>query len=155
MQSAPNVEQSSAAQVLTKLFELVNRNDQTWIDLFAEDAVFECPYAPLTTKRFEGKAAIYNFLRTVFVQMSDWRFSNIRIYPTTNPNLAWAEFHGEAVAVATSRPYQQDFVVRLETREGRVIHYREYSNPMASIEAWGGTQNLQQAFNLHNAEDAA
>jgi uncharacterized protein len=148
MQSSPNVEQPSAAQVLTKLLALVNRNDQTWEDLFAEDAVFETPYTPRTPKRLEGKAAVSNFIKTVFSQMQDLRFSNIQVYPTTNPNLAWAEFHGEAVAVATGRPYQQNYVLKLETREGRIFLYREYSNPMSTIEAWGGTQNLQQAFNL-------
>jgi hypothetical protein len=84
--------------------------------------------------------------------MQNMRFSNIQVYPTTNPNLAWAEFHGEAVAVATVRSYQQDYVVKLETREGQIIHYRDYANPMATSEAWGGTESLQQAF---DAEDAA
>jgi ketosteroid isomerase-like protein len=154
MQPAPNVEQSPAAQVLTKLLALNKNDDQTWMDLFAEDAVFESPYAPLTTKRFEGKEAIYTLIKTVHVQMPDLRFSNIRIYPTTNPNIAWAEFHGEAVAVTTGCPYQQDYVVRVETREGQIVYYREYSNPMSAIKAWGGTQNLQQSFNADNAEDA-
>lgn len=54
MQPTPNVEQPAAAQVLTKVLSLVNNNDQTWVDLFAEDAVYECPYAPLTTKHYEG-----------------------------------------------------------------------------------------------------
>ena len=154
MQPAPTVEQPSAAQVITELLVLMNRNDRTWIDLFAENAVFESLYAPptLELERLEG-TAIYNLFKTALVQMP-LRFSNIRIYPTTNPNLAWAEFHGEAVVVATGRPYHQDYVLRLETRESRITHYREYSNPMSAIEAWGGLQNFQQAF-PHNAENAA
>ena len=147
MQSSPNVEQQTAAQVLTKLLALVNRNDPTLEDLFAEDAVFETPYTLRTPRRLEGKAAISNFIKTALSQMQDLRFSNIQVYPTTNPNLAWAEFHGEAIAVATGRPYQQDYVLKLETREGQIVLYREYSNPMSTIEAWGDAQNLQQAFN--------
>jgi ketosteroid isomerase-like protein len=151
MQPTPNVERS-AAQVLTELLLLLNQNAQTWEDLLAEDAVFEAPYAPLALERLEGKEAVCNLIKTAGLQMQDMRFSNIQVYPTTNPNLAWAEFHGEAVAVATGRPYQQDYVVKLKTREGQIILYREYANPMSTIEAWDGTQNLQQAF---NAEDAA
>ena len=148
--------QPSAAQVLTELLSLVSKNVQTWEDLFAEDAVFESLYAPTPRPlRLEGKKAVCNVFKNARSQMQDLRFSNIQVYPTTNPNILWAEYHGEAVAVVTGRPYQQDYVVKLETREGQIIHYREYTNPISTIEAWGGTQNLQQAFNLHNAEDAA
>lgn len=59
MQPAPNLEQSSAAQVLTKLVSLVS----TWEDLFAEDAVFESPFASGTPRRLEGKEAVCNFLK--------------------------------------------------------------------------------------------
>lgn len=147
MQSAPNVEQSSAAQVLTEYLSLLNQNAQNWEDLFAEDAVFESPYAPHTPGRLEGKAAICSFIKNALFQMQNLRFSNIRVYPTANPNLVWAEYHGEAVAVATGRSYQQDYVVKLETREGQIISYCDYANPIATVEAWGGTENLQQSFN--------
>ena len=87
--------------------------------------------------------------------MQDLRFSNIRVYPTTNPNFVWAEFHGEAIVIATGRPYQQDYALKLETREGQIILYCGYANLIATVEAWGGTENLQQAFNPHHSEDAA
>jgi len=47
-----------------------------------------------------------------------------------NPVL-FAEF-GEAVFFATGRHYQQDYVMRLETKDGKIIHYREYWNPVPS-----------------------
>ena len=137
MQLRPNVEQQTAAQVLTNLLSLMGKDVQAWADLLAEDAVFESPYAPGKPVRLEGKEVIYNFIKNALAQMQDLMFTNIRVYPTTNPNLLWAEFHGEAVAVATGRYYQQDYVLRLETRESKIVHYREYSNPMAAIEAWG------------------
>jgi uncharacterized protein len=150
MQLVSNVEQLSAAQVFTKLLSLMNQNAQTLEDLFTENAVFESPYAARILRqleRLEGKAAICNLFKNVQTRMQDLKFSDIQVYPTTNPNLVWAEFHGEAVAVATGRPYQQDYVVRLETREGQIIHYCEYVNLMSAIEAWGSTQDLQQSFN--------
>lgn len=152
MQPAPNVEQQTTAQVLTEFLSLVSKNVQTWVNLLAEDAVFESPYASGTPGRIEGKAAFYNFIKNALFEMQGLMFTNIRVYPTTNPNILWAEFHGEAVAVATGRQYQQDYVIRLETREGKIIHYREYSNPMSAIEAWGGTENLRQSFNVDSAE---
>lgn len=130
----------------------MSKNDRTLVDLFAEDAVLESPYAPGTPERKIGRAAIYNFIKNALTQMQDLRYSNIRVYPTTNPNLLWAEFHGEAIAVATGRQYQQDYVLQLETREGKIVRYRTYSNPMSAIEAWGSTQDLHSYFNTDNAE---
>lgn len=152
MQPVSNVEQQTTTQVLTELLSLMSKASQTWVDLLAEDAVVEFPYASNTPKRLEGKEAIYNYIKDALVQMQDLMFTNIRVYPTTNPNILWAEFRGEAIIVPTDRHYQQDYVIRLETREGKIIHYREYWNPMSVIEAWGGTQNLPQSFNTDSAE---
>jgi len=74
----------------------VSKNIQTWVDLFAEDAVFESPYAPGTGGlRRQSHLQLHQKRSS---QMQDLMFTNIRVYPTINPNI-WAEFHGEAVAV--------------------------------------------------------
>jgi uncharacterized protein len=150
MQPAPNLEQQTATQIFTELLSLFSKNIQACANLFAEDAVYEFPYASNTPERLEGKEAIYNYMKNVPAQMQDLRFTNIRVYPTTNPNLLWAEFHGEAVIASTGRHYRQDYAIRLETKEGKIVRYCEYWNPMPAIEAWGGAQNLRQSF---NAED--
>ncbi|KYC40770.1 phenazine biosynthesis protein [Scytonema hofmannii PCC 7110] len=131
---------------------LVGKDIPAWVDLFAEDAVVEFPYASTTPGRLEGKQAIYNYMKDVPAQMQDLVFSNVQIYPTSNSNVLFAEVHGEAVIVSTGRHYQQDYVIRLETKEGKIIHYREYWNPVAALEAWGGTQNLRQSFNADSPE---
>ncbi|MBW4685489.1 MAG: nuclear transport factor 2 family protein [Komarekiella atlantica HA4396-MV6] len=126
---------------------LVGKDIPAWVDLFAEDAVVEFPYASTTPGRLEGKEAIYNYMKDVPAQMQDLMFNNVQIYPTLNSNILFAEVHGEAVIVSTGRHYQQDYIMRLETKEGKIIHYREYWNPVTALKAWGGTQNLRQSFN--------
>lgn len=143
MQLAPNVEQQTAARVFTTLLSVISKDARACVDLMAEDVVVEFPYASGTLGRLEGKEAIYNYLEDALAQMPDLMFTNIRVYPTTNPNILWAEFHGEAVVVSTGRQYQQDYVIRLETREGKIVHHHEYSNPMSAIKAWDRTQNLR------------
>lgn len=146
MQPAPNVEQQTTTEVLIELLSLMGKADQTWVDLLAEDAVVEFPYSSSTPGRLEGKEAIYNYIKDALFQMQDLMFTNIRVYPTTNPNILWAEFRGEAVIVSTGRHYQQDYVIRLETREGKIIHYRgiaeivmldvaQWTNEMSSIKS--------------------
>lgn len=128
---------------------LIGKDIPAWVNLFAEDAVVEFPYASTlgSPERLEGKSAIYNYMKDVPAQMQNLIFTNVREYQTSNPNLLLAEVHGEAVIVATGRHYQQDYVMRLETKHRKIVHYREYWNPIPAIDAWGGTQNLRHSFN--------
>jgi len=143
------MQQKTIAQVFANHLALIGKDIPAWVDLFAEDAIGEFPYASAlgSPERLKGKAAIYNYMKDVPTQMQNLSYTNIREYPTANPNLLFAEVHGEAVIVVTGKHYQQDYVMRLETKNGKIIHYREYWNPVAAIEAWGSPQNLQQSFN--------
>jgi len=78
--------------------------------------------------------------------MQDLVFTNVREYQTSNPNVLLAEVHGEADILATGRHYQQDYVMRLETKDGKIVHYREYWNPVPVIDAMGDTEKLRQFF---------
>ena len=75
------------------------------------------------------------------------RFTNVRTSQASNPNILFAEVHGEADIVATGRRYQQEYVMRLEAQDGKIVRYREYWNPIPALEAWGSPQNIRQSFN--------
>jgi ketosteroid isomerase-like protein len=149
MQPTPDIEQYTTAQAFAAHLALVGKDIQAWVDLFAENAVLEFPYASALNlpERFEGKPAIYNYIKNALAQMQNLVFTNIRTYPTSNPNVLFAEVHGEAVIVATDRHYQQDYVMRLETKDGKIIHYREYWNPIPILDTFALTQNFRQSFN--------
>jgi uncharacterized protein len=149
MQPNKDIEQHTTAQAFAAHLALVGKDAQAWVNLFADSAVVEFPYASNSPKRLEGKSTIYNYIKDVTAQMQDLVFTNIHTYLTTNPNVLFAEVHGEAVIVTTGKHYQQDYVMRLETKDGKIIHYREYWNPIPALDAWDGTQNLHQ-FNTDN-----
>lgn len=136
-------------QLLTDHLSLIGKDIQAWINLFAEDAVVEFPYAAALNlpARLEGKSAIYNYFTEALAQMQNLIFTHIREYQTLNSNVLFAECHGEADIIATGRHYQQDYVMRLETKDGKIVHYREYWNPILALEAWGSPQNLHQSIN--------
>jgi uncharacterized protein len=130
------MEQNSIDRVFAAHLTLIGTDVEAWSDLLAEDAIVEFPYATAlgSPSRFEGKPAIYNHMKNAVAQLQNWVFTDIRKYQTTIPTVLLAEFHGEAVLVATGQPYQQDYVVRLETQNGKIIHYREYWNPAPILE---------------------
>lgn len=149
MQTAQDMERDKTAQAFAAHLALVGTDVQAWVNLFAEDAIVEFPYASAfgSPERLEGKSALYNYMKDVPAQMQNLIFTNVREYPTLNPNILFAEVHGEATIAATGRQYQQDYVMRLETQDGKIVHYREYWNPAPVLEAWGDTKNLRQSFN--------
>lgn len=147
MQPLENMGQSVTAQVFTAHLALIATDIQAWADLLAEDAVVEFPYAAAldSPERLEGKLAIYNYMKNAIEQMQNLTFTNIRQYQTSNPDVLFAEVHGEATMTATGRHYQQDYVMRLETKAGKIFHYREYWNPSAVLDTWSNTRQTVSA----------
>jgi uncharacterized protein len=144
------MKQNPIAQVFAAHLALIGTDVQAWSDLLAEDAIVEFPYASAlgSPSRLEGKLAIYNYMRNAVAQLQKWVFTDVREYQTLTPNVLLAEFHGEAVFVATGQPYQQDYVVRLETKNGKIIHYREYWNPVAILEITDSKQASSPALEV-------
>ena len=56
--------------------------------------------------------------------------------------VAFAEGHGSARIATTGLPYEQDYVMVIEAKDGKIIRYREYWNPLPAIEAFGGQEAL-------------
>jgi ketosteroid isomerase-like protein len=42
-------------------------------------------------------------------------------------------------ATAIGRQYQQDYVTRMEIKDGKMVHLCDYSNPVAVMYAFGST----------------
>jgi uncharacterized protein len=135
------MEQNPIEQIFAAHLALIGTDIEAWSDLLAEDVVVEFPYAIAlgAPSRFVGKPAIYNHMKNATAQLQNWVFTDIREYPTPLPTVLLAEFHGEAVFVATGQLYQQDYVARLETKNGKIIHYREYWNPAPILELMGSS----------------
>lgn len=133
-----------AARALDEHLELIGHDIQRWIDLFADDAVVEFPYAPSLglPGRFEGKEAIDRYFRGTPESFRDLAFRDVRRYPTTDPDVAIAEAHGSATVGANDARYEQDYVMLVRTKGGKIVLYREYWNPLPALEAFGGADAL-------------
>ncbi|WP_407885069.1 nuclear transport factor 2 family protein [Scytonema sp. NUACC26] len=128
-------------EILDAHLALMATDTEAWADLLAEDVIVDFPYAPSLGRpgRLEGRSAAYNHIKTALTQMQNLTFSNVRKYPTTDPNVLWAELHGSALIPTTGRRYEQDYVVRLKIKDGKTVYYSEYWNPVALTDAFGNT----------------
>ncbi|PCC73545.1 Ketosteroid isomerase-related protein [Nannocystis exedens] len=123
-----------AAAALAAHLERIARDIERWLQLFADDAVVEFPYALRLglPPRLVGKPAIAAYFRRTPGVFRDLRFSDLRVYPTTDPDVLVAEVHGSATLAPTGEAYEQDYVMVLQCKDGRIVRYREYWDPTAT-----------------------
>ena len=107
-----------------------------WIELWADDGVCEFPFASLGRPRLlQGKEQILAYMTAypsrIFIEGVD----KLRVHPALNPNVVVVEMTIKGRAVETDKPYNQQYVIVAETRDGKLTHYREYWNPLVLAEA--------------------
>jgi ketosteroid isomerase-like protein len=103
-------------------------------DLYAEDGVFEFPFAPIgLPTRFEGREAVRSMLvaagRTT--QESGHRpveLEDLRVHVTTDPEIVISEF---AVVVESDDGTRTrvPYISVLQIRNGEILCYRDYATP--------------------------
>jgi hypothetical protein len=102
--------------------------------LLAEDAVVEFPFAlPGRPARFEGREQFLDFARPEQAALGV-RFENIRdvvIHDTSDPEVIVAEYVMAGTLTASGQHAAAAFVSVLRVRAGRIVHWREYQNPVA------------------------
>jgi hypothetical protein len=107
-----------------------------WIELWADDGVCEFPYAnPGSPRHLQGKEQILDYMTAYPSRISIDGVDELRVHPALDPNVIVVEMTIKGRAVETDKPYNQQYVIVAETRDGKLAHYREYWNPLVSAEA--------------------
>lgn len=65
-----------------------------------------------------------------------------------DPHIAVAELTIKGHAPVTGAPYNQTFVLFFEIKDGKLFRYREYWNPIVTIDALGGRETWTHGFGL-------
>jgi uncharacterized protein len=125
--------QSQIENLLDDALRLMVSDTKAWAQLLKEDVILDFPYAHSLgwPARIVGRDAVYKHIVDALPMMPDLTFHNVRKYPTTDPNLLWAEVHGSGNVPMTGKKYEQDYVVKLRMEDGKVAQYSEYWNPIA------------------------
>lgn len=118
--------------LIPRALQLLLDKDMTgFAGLWAEDGVMEFPFAPPGyPARLEGRAAIADYLRD-YPKMLDVRgFPTQVVHQSTNTDVAVVEFDAEGVVVATGKPYRFSYIAVITARNGEIVSYRDYWNPL-------------------------
>jgi ketosteroid isomerase-like protein len=109
-------------------------------DNLAEDVVVEWPFAPGGPARIEGRESFVAFAapsrEALPVRFDEFR--NVVVHETTDPEVVIAEYELVGTHLETGRQSSAPFVMVLRVRDGKLVHCREYQNPLVMAEVATG-----------------
>ncbi len=122
---------------------LGQRVDQTasnFLELMSEDFIMEFPFArPGMKTRIEGLSNVVPYLMTVAQGLSVDTFDHVIVHETGDPEVVIVEFEAHGRALKVDEPYDQRYISVIRTRGGRMVHYRDYWNPLQGLKAQRGS----------------
>ncbi|WP_405819461.1 nuclear transport factor 2 family protein [Streptomyces sp. NBC_01390] len=114
---------------------LLDKDIPGWLDLWAEDGVLEFPFAPEGwPERLDGKEAIAAYMRPYPDHIDLHDFPAVQIHETLDPQVIVVEMRGVGLLVETGSPFDMTYIAVVTVRDGRILSYRDYWNPLAVLE---------------------
>jgi uncharacterized protein len=125
--------QSFVARWLTVLSE---SQFDAWPALVHEDVAMRFPFAPPgIPAHCDGRDACLEIIRAFFAGIERFRWLDVSVYPSQDPDLLFATARSEAT-LRNGRHYTNEYCLMLRLRDGRLSEYREYFNPLPAIAAF-------------------
>jgi uncharacterized protein len=119
-------------------------------DLFAEDGVLRYPFAaPGTPREVAGRESIRRFHdasaggRRALLQMDG---VDLLVRETDDPEVVVAEIEHHGRATATGEPYRFLALGVIRVRDGEIVSYDDYMDPIALAALVGRTADLAAAL---------
>ncbi|MFB9833522.1 nuclear transport factor 2 family protein [Actinoallomurus acaciae] len=119
-------------EVLARLHELTVADEAGAVDLYAEDAVHEIPFAPAgAPARVEGQEALRRLMDAQGGRspVKYQGFENVQVWDTTDPEVIIAEYEVVGTVVSTGAGFRLSQLLILRVRDGRILLTRSYLDP--------------------------
>jgi uncharacterized protein len=112
------------------------QDTETFAGLFAPDAYIEWPYRPAgLPERVEGRDRIREFLAAQAGRLVTFdEYRDTVIHETTDPEVVIVEYEAYGTVIPTGAPLHQTIIAVVRIRDGLVVSYRDYLNPLILAE---------------------
>lgn len=132
----------NAAELLKRSLDTFLAKDMKgWANLCDENVVVEFPFSPdPSSAKFVGRSAIYEYLRNYPSVIDVKTIPTLKIHVTDDPNVAIAEWSASGKVIGNGNPYEMSYATFVTFRNGLIVNYREYWNPMAFMAAMSGAR---------------
>lgn len=119
------------------------QDTDAFVGLIAPDGYVEWPYLPAgMPSRVQGRERIREFLTSqagALVRFDEYR--NTVIHETTDPEVVIVEYDAHGIVIPTGAPLRQTIIAVLRIRDGLVVSYRDYLNPLVLAETLASVGN--------------
>ena len=115
---------------------LVDGDD--YFDLLADDVIFEYVISvPGYPRRVQGRQSIIDLYTGYDEYMRVNSADHLRVYRDPEASVVVLEYEVHGESVQTRRPYHNRFVSIITVENAKVVHWRDYLDPIAVFEATG------------------
>ena len=112
---------------------------RAWADLCAEDVLVEFPFSPGgLPSRLDGREAIFEYLRYYPDIIDIHEIGAVTVYTTDKPDTVVAEWSVKGHVIPNNNAYDMAYATFVTVRDGQIVNYREYWNPLAFGQALEG-----------------
>jgi len=145
MDSVATLDEERLANIKVARTLMTSFNQETWFPLLHDDLILEFPYAYSVKMpgRVVGKKACVEYLSGVMKHFTGLTFRDVVINTTGEPDKLIIEYAGRC-KLASGVVYEQTYATIQRFRDGKMVFFREFWNPMAVIDAFG--PDLGKAF---------
>jgi uncharacterized protein len=137
-------------EVAEQVRRMVAGDGVVFADLFAEDGVLRYPFAgPGQPPELRGREAIREFFGGLeqargLLEMED--APTVVIRETDDPEVVVTEIRHHGWSRAASAPYSSTALGVIRVRDGQIVCYDDYMNPIATAGMLGRTADLAAAL---------
>lgn len=111
---------------------------ESFVDMFAEDGAMEFPFAPDGIgETLVGKPALSAHFKSIGGMLSISAIKDVEVHRADSDTVV-VEFACEGVVVPTGKPYPQRYVSVIKLKDGKIVRYRDYWNPLVLNTAFEG-----------------
>ncbi|MEV6926871.1 nuclear transport factor 2 family protein [Dactylosporangium sp. NPDC051485] len=131
---------AEAREVVERMLDVGRAQDaEAFVALMAPDGYIEWPFCPPgAPERLEGREAIRAFLTQVArapIRFDEYR--DVVVHETADPEVIIVEYQVYGHLTTSGGPFRQTVIAVLRVRDGLVISYRDYINPLPLMAALG------------------
>ncbi len=139
----------SPREVVDQVRRMVAGEGVIFADLFAEDGVLEYPFAlPGQPRELCGREAIRTYLGAAPRpgQLFDMDGVDALVRETDDPEVVVAEIEHHGRSLVTQQPYRFRALGVIRVRDGEIVSYRDYMDPLAVARLLDRTSDLAAAL---------
>ncbi|MET1413441.1 nuclear transport factor 2 family protein [Roseibium sp. HPY-6] len=126
---------------------IIAQAGENFLEMCHENIVFEFPFAPEGSVRaLNGRNAMAAYLPKVG-ELIDFEAMSPAVTHRSADGVTFVlEFSCSGKGAKTGERYDQDYISIIKVQDGRIVHYRDYWNPLVLLNAVGGIERLKSGF---------